>query len=256
MGIWSNLTFRAPPPYNASSNPYAAGSIENSKLLNKYGNPAQKEGLQQLLKLLQGEGRVDPRLLAMVQRQNSMSTQQQQNAARGAAARSGFGNGGLQQALMAAIGGAGANRSANLNLQDISDSYARNQQNIGLMGQLVTQPQLGYASLSADLFKNKSASDAQRRAAEMGAIGSSMEAVGSAFGGGCWVAEATFGKDSPDTHFARFYVNNLASDELYDAYMEHGQALADIVERDDALKESLRPTFLAFGRIAARSIGG
>jgi len=244
MGIWSNLTFRREPSYGSGSNPYAAGSIQNFNTLNKFGTPAQQAGLKNLLELLMGQGRVDPRLLASAQLQNARSTQQQQNAAMGSSARSGFSGGGLSQALMAAIGSAGANRASNLNYQDIADSYGRNQQNIGLMGQLVTQPQLGYASLSADLYKAQSDAAARQRAAEMAAIGSSMEAVGSAFG--CWVAEALFGKDSVDTHLARFYVNNLAGNELFDNYMEHGKELAAMVEADELLKSDLIPVFLSF----------
>jgi hypothetical protein len=112
-----------------------------------FGTQAQKLGLVNLYKLLLQQGKVDPRLLAKAQAQNSASTQQQQDAARAGAARSGMGQGGLQAALQAAIGSAGANRSTNLNYQDISDSYTRNQENLGLLNQLVIQPQLGYASL-------------------------------------------------------------------------------------------------------------
>lgn len=112
-----------------------------------FGLPAEKVGLTSLLKMLMQEGRVDPRLLAMAQAQNSRSTQQQQDAARADASRRGLGGGGLNQALQAALGSAGANRSANLNYQDISDSYRRNQENLGLLDQLVIQPQLGYANL-------------------------------------------------------------------------------------------------------------
>lgn len=130
-------------------------SVENYKALGNtgalvtgtFGTPAQKVGLASLLQMLLTQGRVDPRLLASAQAQNARSTQMQQDAARAQAARSGLGGGGLNQALQAAIGSAGANRAANLNYQDIADSYARNQQNLGLLDQLVTQPQLGYANL-------------------------------------------------------------------------------------------------------------
>ena len=251
MGIWSNLTFRREPGYSANSNPYAKGSIQNFNNLNKWGTPSEQQGLQNLYDMLLGKGRVDPRLLASAQAQNARLTQQGQSAVRARGAASGMSGSGLNQALMAAIGAAGADRSANLNYQDIADSYARNQQNVGLMGQLVMQPQLGYASLSADLYKSKSDADARQRAAEMAAIGSSMEAVGSAFGG-CWVAEAIFGVDSPDTHLARFYVNNMAPDELHDSYMENGKELAGLVASDARLKENLRPIFLSFSKAAER----
>ena len=170
-------------PYGADSNPYAAGSIQNSKLLNQYGNPAEMQGLQNLLQMLQSQGRVDPRLLASAQVQNARSTQQQQDAARADAARRGLGGGGLSQAIMAALGSAGATRSANLNYQDIADSYGRNQQNIGLLSSLVTQPQLGYASLSADLYKNWLDAEQRGKAARVSALGAGI-AAGLGGGGG------------------------------------------------------------------------
>jgi hypothetical protein len=111
------------------------------------GIPAEMVGLNNLYQLLIGQGRVDPRLLASAQAQNARSTQQQKDAARAGASRSGLGNSGLSAALQAAIGSAGANRATNLNYQDIADSYSRNQQNLGLLDQLVIQPQLGYAGL-------------------------------------------------------------------------------------------------------------
>ena len=112
-----------------------------------FGIPAQKVGLSSLLKMLLQEGRVDPRLLAQAQVQNARSTQQQKQNAVASSSRSGFSGGGLNQALLAAIGSAGANRAANLNYQDIADSYKRQQENFGLLTSMVIQPELGYASL-------------------------------------------------------------------------------------------------------------
>ena len=172
-----------PASYGEKSNPYAAGAINNASLLNEYGNPAEKQGLQNLLQMLQQQGRVDPRLLARAQALNARSTQQQQDAARGDAASRGFGGGGLNQALQASIGSAGSTRAANLNYQDIADSYGRNQENLGLLKSLVTDPQLGYASLSADLYKTKSEVDAQTKAARLGVIGSVFQGIGGMFGG-------------------------------------------------------------------------
>jgi hypothetical protein len=250
MGL-SYWPFSKPQAYSTKSDPYAAGAIEFQKLLSQFGNPAQKEGLQNLLKLLQGEGRVDPRLLAQAQAQNSRSTQQQMDAARADAARSGLGGGGLNQALQAALGAAGANRSAGLNYQDIADSYGRNQQNLGLLGSLVTQPQLGYASVSADLYKSKMDADAKLKAARVSALGAGIAAGAGSGAGGCWVAEAIFGVDATETHLARFYVNTMAPGDLHDAYMENGRDLAVMVEHDEDLRGLLRPTFLSFADAAA-----
>jgi hypothetical protein len=237
-----------------AATPYAKGSLANAEALNKYGNPATQQGLQNLYAMLQQQGRVDPRLLATAQAQNARATQQQQDAARAGAARRGIGGGGLSDALQAAIGAAGSNRASGLNYQDISDSYKRNQENLGLLNQLVTQPQLGYASISSDLYRTKSDADTQTKAARLGVIGSVFQGIGGMFG--CWVAEAIFGKDAIETALARIYVNAMAQQDLYEAYMEHGQELAAIVADDDGLKATLRPRFMEFGGIALTALGG
>jgi hypothetical protein len=136
-------------------------------------------GLNNLYQMLIGQGRVDPRLLASAQAQNARSTQNQQTAARGQAARSGFGNSGLQAALQGAIGAAGSTRAANLNYQDISDSYARNQQNLGLLDQLVIQPQLSYANLGVADSQQQN----QLKGAKLNAYSQLLGGVGKMFGG-------------------------------------------------------------------------
>ena len=260
MGV-GYFPLQRPTDYSATGHghetPYAQGALRNAKLLDQYGNPAEKQGLQNLMEMLQSKGHVDPRLLASAQAQNAQATNQQQMAARGGMTRSGFGNSGLAAALQGAIGGAGATRSANLNYQDIADSYGRNQQNLGLLKSLVTDPQMGYASLSADLYKTKSEADTQTKAARLGVIGSVFQGIGGMFGGGgCWVAETIFGKTALETHLARLYVNVLAPEALREAYLAHGQGLAEIVAGDEELKASLRPTFLAFGDVAVAELGG
>jgi hypothetical protein len=149
-----------------------------------FGIGAQKVGLANLYDMLLKQGRVDPRLLAQAQALNSRSTQQQQDAARAAAARNGLGGGGLNQALQAAIGSAGANRAANLNYQDIADSYQRNQENLGLLNQLVTQPTLGYASLGVQDAAARREQDAKIKAAKIGFFSSLVGGIGGALGGG------------------------------------------------------------------------
>jgi hypothetical protein len=143
-----------------------------------FGIPAEKVGLTNLLQMLMQQGRVDPRLLATAQATNYRSTQQQQDAARGGAARSGLGGGGLNQAIQAAIGSAGATRSANLNYQDISDSYRRNQENLGLLDQLVIQPQLGYANLGQQDTQSQRDAKQKQIAAGAALMGSSLGAMG------------------------------------------------------------------------------
>jgi len=157
------------------------GGRANAGLYN-YGVRTSNQGYGNLLELLQGKGRVDPRLLALAQAQNSRSTQQQQDAARAGAARNGMGGGGLNQALQAAIGAAGANRSAGLNYQDIADSYARNQENLGLMNQLVTQPGLANRQMGLDYSKQIQAKEQAHKNGVWGFAGSLFGGAGKAFG--------------------------------------------------------------------------
>jgi len=154
----------------------------SAQVIKQYGVPAEKVGLQNLYQMLLQKGRVDPRLLARAQAMNARQTQQQQDAARAGAARSGIGGGGLNQAIQAALGAAGSSRSSNLNYQDIADSYARNQQNLGLVDQLVTQPALGYANISQQYQAARAKADADQKAAILGFSGSLFGAAGKAAG--------------------------------------------------------------------------
>lgn len=224
-----------------------------TQVFSSTANMSEKQGLNNLYQMLMSQGRVDPRLLASAQASNSRSTTQQQDQARGRFSASGLGNSGLSAAIQAAIGSSGANRSANLNYQDISDSYGRNQQNLGLMNMLIQQPQLGYSNLRQNQFQFNRQIDQQREAARAALFGQIIGAVGTAAGaqGGCWVAESIFGVDAIETEMARYYVNVLASDSLREAYMEDGRELAAEVRSNDEMKNALRPIFLSFGNAAA-----
>jgi hypothetical protein len=156
---------------------------QNAAYWNRYyGDQAATPAFTSLLEMLKGKGRVDPRLLAMAQAQNARSTQQQQDAARSGAARSGLGGGGLNQALQAAIGASGANRSANLNYQDIADSYTRQQENLGLYNQLVVQPSLGFGSLGVQFGLGQQEQKNKQKAGVLGFAGGLFGAAGKAFG--------------------------------------------------------------------------
>ena len=144
------------------------------------GRIAERQGLQNLLLMLQGQGRMDPRMMASMQANNARSTQQQQDAVRGRAAAGGMARGGLAQALQASIGSAGANRAANIQYQDINDAYGRNQQNLGLMNQLIQQPGLGYASLQEGRYQAQADRNERESAAKLAAF---MSLIGAAGGG-------------------------------------------------------------------------
>jgi hypothetical protein len=142
-----------------------------------FGIGTEKVGLANLYQMLMQQGRVDPRLLAQAQVQNSRSTQQQQDLFRGQAAARGVGGGGFNQALLAAMGAAGTNRAANLNYQDIADSYRRNQENLGLLNQLVIQPQLGYANLGQQDLQSQRDAKEKRIATGASLIGAGLGTI-------------------------------------------------------------------------------
>ena len=179
MGLYA-LT--SPDNFYPSTMDTAGGNANSG--LRKYGQKTSETGLKNLLDMLIAQGRVDPRLLARAQALNSRSTAQQKDAARGSASRSGFGNSGLSQALMASIGSAGENRSANLNYQDIADSYARNQQNLGLLDQLVVQPGLANRQMGLDYSKQVQTKEQAHKNAVFGFSGSLLGSAGKLFGGG------------------------------------------------------------------------
>jgi len=72
--------------------------------------------------------------------------------------------------------------------------------------------------------------------------------------GGCWVAEAILGVDTPETLAARHYVNNIAPAEFRDWYLANGERLAELVKSTPELADILRPLFIAFGDVAMVSI--
>ena len=155
---------------------------QNAYDLTNYGHPAQKQGLQNLYAMLQSQGRVDPRLLALAQSENARSTQGQQGDARAMLARQGFGNSGLGLALQASIGSAGANRASNLRYQDIADSYQRNQENLGLLGQLVTNPSLGYGNIGMQEALGRQSNINQQKQGVLGFAGGLLGGAGKLFG--------------------------------------------------------------------------
>lgn len=203
------------------------------------------QGYSNLYKMLQTQGRMDPRLLARQQALNARSTQQQQDAARADAARRGLGGGGLNQAIQAAIGSAGANRAADFNYKDIADSYARNQQNLGLLQQLVTQPSIDFAALGS----NQYSSDRNRQTQQNAAAAQALAGIAAAFA--CRVAKEKFGDNTPEFHAARSYVlKRLPADQTVQ-YMIHGEELVDAYRNNPDAKARLDRVFDEFARRGA-----
>ncbi len=168
---WAGKTWGS-PIYGKVDEIQKHPSVNLSSALTRGGTSISLQGMGNLYAMLRNQGRVDPRLLARAQAQNSRATQQQLDAARAGASRSGMSGGGLNAAMQNAIRSSGASRQANLNYQDIADSYARNQQNIGLIDQLVTRPTIDLAAIGSNQYNADRASKNQQTAGIAGALSS------------------------------------------------------------------------------------
>ena len=164
-----------------SSNAIQASSALSGTLRN-YGAAPYQAGLQDLLTLLQGQGSIDPRLLAAAQAQNARSTQGQQDAINAQMTRQGLQNSGLAAALRASTAAAGANRGQALNYQNLSDAYQRRQQNLSLLDQLAVQPALGWGSIGTQWGLGQQAQQNQQKSGWLGFAGSLLGGAGKIFG--------------------------------------------------------------------------
>lgn len=195
------------------------------------------QGYANLYSMLRSQGRMDPRILARQQALNSRSTQQQKDAARADAARRGLSGGGVNQAIQAAIGSAGANRAADFNYRDIADSYARNQQNLGILQQLVSAPSIDYAALGSNQYNADRNSKNQQNAGYAAALASIVGAIA------CRVAKELYGEDSPKFKSARAYVVAKVPMDTSLRYILHGEELAARVRSDPKFREEVTPIF-------------
>lgn len=119
--------------------------------------------------------------------------------------------------------------AANQTQQNIASA---NQTGAGLAGAGAAAGAVGAAALSSK---------------GSGAAAAAPAAAGAA-GGKCWVAEAIFGVDAPETHAARYYVNNGAPAWFSGLYGMIGRQVAWLVRRSRLLRWALRPAFLWMSR--------
>lgn len=216
-----------------------------ANILGATGNTLQLQGMGNLYEMLANQGRMDPRILARQQAINARSTQQQQDAARADAARRGLGGGGVNQAIQAAIGSAGANRAADFNYRDIADSYARNQQNLGILNQNVTNPTMDLLAMARGQYN----ADRARKDSQIGGYAQLLGTIAAAFA--CKVAKEKFGDNTPEFHAARSYVlKRLPADQTVQ-YMVHGDELVQAYREKPDVKARLDRVFDEFARRGA-----
>jgi hypothetical protein len=129
-------------------------------------------------------------------------------------------------------------------LQAQISEWSAFQSAMNFQDELQTQRKKQIAQTTSSVFGSASGGGGQ------GSMGNTSDSSGGNYGG-CWVAEAIFGKDSPLTHLARFYVNNLAPAAFKAWYLENGQDLASMVRKDPTLRHELTPLFLSFAGEAA-----
>ena len=276
MGGWGTITSgfkgtpKAPPFRNYQSDPY----FDPGGVGTAHGQNSDQAAYTALMAYMDREpGYSADEKKAMYDQPADQSKMQEQVALRrlsqGAAGAGSFGAGSTTAGKGAIIGGGISSRAdlrrttlvqaAEAAMQDrIRQIQAATDYSSSRLG-MTTQNReganafnMGLNTLDQDRWKARLAQynfDRQKNREMVGKIVSSV-------GGGCWVAEAIFGVDSIQTHFARFYVNNLAPKNFHDWYMANGQALATKVDNDPKLKEILRPLFVAFAEDASRRLGG
>lgn len=279
MSIWGQ--FRAavgqgkpkePNPRPYTFDPYfdyragkeGAGTLE--------GRGASESAYQLLQKYLaRGPGFTPDEQKAMYDLPADQTKVQEQGAIRrlsqSAAATGRFGAGGTTAGKGAIIGGGITTRaqlkqnlmveSAKVALQDrinqirVADEFAQSRL-AGTRGVVEGRNQYNMGLNAFDLDRWKTSLDQYNYDRAKGE--ENIQKIIMAAAGGCWVAEALFGKEATTTHLARYYVNRLAPPEFRDWYLEHGQKLAGLVQSDRKLREVLVPLFVGFARVAKAHI--
>lgn len=206
-------------------------------------------GLDSLFRLVQNPGQTDSNILNRTLLANTRGTQQQQTAAQGRMAASGFGNSGLGAALQAAIGQAGQNRESGIYQDEARRREDLLRNDLGFLYDFFIQPELTTYGANKGVSVAQSAQKAQKQGAAMGAIGTILGAIA-----GCATAEELYGVDAEDTAYARLYMGTMASPETRAAYGT-GQPLAERVRRDPELRAKVKPIFDGFVQEAKAVFG-
>ena len=209
-------------------------------------------GTDKLMNLLANPGQTNSDILNRSLLANTRGTQQQQTAARGRMAASGFGNSGLGEALQAAIGQAGQNRETGIYQDDARRREDLLRQDLGFYLDAIINPELATYGANKGVSVAQSAQKSPKQAAGIGAGAGLLGMLALAF---CATAEELYGEDADETTYARLYMGTMASPETRAAYGT-GRELADRVKSDPALRAEVKPIFDGFVREARAVYGG
>lgn len=218
--------------HGGSGNPYALYGIGGTANTLGYGN---------LMQLLAGQGRTDPRATNMQRAQIQQSTQGAQMQQQGMAARQGFGNSGVNAALQAGLANAGNARQSDLTARDSQLSEERRRQDLELFRNLIVGPSIDYNALALGQYAQQSQQKQQGKAAKYGAYASLLGSLAGLF---CWVADAVL-DDKMAVERCRLWMRLYADPVLVDLYREYGPGLAAAAKENPDLAAQLRPLFKA-----------
>jgi hypothetical protein len=233
-----------------ATNFYNQAGVTGANTVSRAGANAGIIGMGSLTNMLYNQGRVDPRMLAAAQAQNARGTQGIQDNIQGQASRSGMSGSGLYKALNAAAGSAGANRASNLNYQDMVDSYQRQQQNLGLLNELVLNKQRDYGAIGAGQYGVDKAASTNDKAAKYQAVGGLIGGIAGMF---CRVAKELYGEDSPKFHRARAYVMTKTPADVSVKYAMHSDEIVNAMRTDPKLRERMTKTFDRFAEMGGKA---
>ena len=197
-------------------------------------------GYSTLAQILGLQGKTDPGQMNMDIADILRRTQGQKDALTGNLASQGLQRSGVGAALGEAVSQGGNELVARRQAEETTTAEARKRSDLELLTRMIIDPSLSAAGIAEGTpAANKGPSSTDQLLQLAAIFGASYF--------GCWVAAEVFdGWDDPRTHAARRYIHTAAPKALRDAYMRHGQALAEKVRRNPALRDLLRPRFEAF----------
>ena len=220
--------------------------------LGQGGEAGVNLGIDRITEMLTNPGKLDPRLRLRQEQSIMRGTAAQQQRVARRAARRGMAGSQVSEAINAALGAAGQGQLADLNANEARLQEQLRRQDIatglGALQNFFVSPALtaygterGVDVSQAGINLGVNQLNFQQGQATNKLI---QDIVKNIVGGmGCWVAREIYGADNPKWLVARDYILNHASDELRDAYLTNGPALAARVKADPSLKAELKPIF-------------
>lgn len=174
---------------------------------------------------------------------SSTGAQQLANRIRGATGAAGFGGSGIGESIAASAELSGPQATSRLLLEEAARQDEQKRADLGQIAGILGPLFLGSTEIGAGIDAAEGADDTTAQIlGAIGGIGGGLASNPAIF---CWVAREVFGESDPRWLQARDYMINLAPDDLFLLYAEHGEELARQVRFDPELKAELLPSFEA-----------